>query len=332
MPHDAHHALSPDAAEPGSTEIGQATALTAHVTTLSVACAAVLIVLKFAAWWFSGSVAILASLADSGLDLLAALLTFGAVRYAAVPPDSDHRYGHGKAEAFSSLIQSGLVFASAVLIGKEAVQRVLHPLALSHQGAAMTVMFVSLALTGLLVWSQTHLLSQTASVAVSGDRTHYIADIASNVAALAGIAAATLLNAPWIDALAGLAVAAWLFVGAVGVFRNSADQLLDHELSTQARDRILALVCQDPAIMHVHELRTRASGPYVHIQMHAELPPSMTLERAHQIIVAAERRLLEIYPAADILIHADPHGRAEPHGGAFSEHYEHLETPEETTG
>jgi len=58
----------------------------------------------------------------------------------------------------------------------------------------------------------------------------------------------------------------------------------------------------------------------------------MTLERAHQIIVAAERRLLEIYPAADILIHADPHGRAEPHGGAFSEHYEHLETPEETTG
>ena len=80
-----------------------------------------LIAIKAAAWLASGSVALLASLADSGLDLLAALATFFAVRYAAAPPDAEHRYGHGKAEAFASLMQAGLVFASAALIGQEAI-------------------------------------------------------------------------------------------------------------------------------------------------------------------------------------------------------------------
>jgi cation diffusion facilitator family transporter len=320
------------AAQPGTTDIDETTALTAHATRLSVACAAVLILLKLGAWALSGSVAMLASLADSALDLMAALLTFFAVRYAAVPPDSDHRYGHGKAEAFASLVQSGLVFASAVLIGWEAIQRLLHPAALSHEGVAAVVMLISLAVTGFLVWRQTRILNHAASVAVAGDRAHYLADIAANLAALIGIAGAALLNAAWIDALAGLVVAVWLLLGAASVLRSSSHQLLDRELSDEARERIRTLAGHDPSILHIHELRTRASGPYVHIQMHVELPPTMTLEQAHQIIIGAEKRVLEAFPAADILIHADPHGRAEPHGGAFPEHTEGEEISEETPG
>jgi cation diffusion facilitator family transporter len=261
-------------------------------------------------------------MADSGLDVLAALATFFAVRYAAVPPDADHRFGHGKAEAFASLVQSGLVFLSAGLIGWDAMIHILKPAPLSHEGVAMAVMVVSLVLSAALVWAQTRVLRRTASVAVSGDRAHYLADVASNIAALIGIAAAALLHAAWIDALAGLAVAAWLLWGAIGVFHTSSYQLLDHELSADARERIRVLAGDDPNILHIHELRTRASGPYVHIQMHAELPPSMTLETAHHIIVSAERRVLKEFPAADILIHADPFGRAEPHGGAFPEQYD----------
>jgi cation diffusion facilitator family transporter len=318
--------------EPGSQSVAQSTALTSRITTLSVSCAVILIVLKLAAWWFSGSIAVLASLADSGLDILAALGTFFAVRYAAAPPDSDHRFGHGKAEAFASLVQSGLVFASSVLIGWEAVQHILKPLPLAHEGWALAVMIVSLVLSGGLVAAQTRVLRRTASVAVSGDRAHYVADIGSNIAALVGIGAAALLHQPWIDALAGLVVAAWLFWGAVEVFRTSSHQLLDHELSAEARERIRALAGDDPSILHIHEMRTRASGPYVHIQMHAELPPTMTLDAAHRVIVAAERRVLEAFPAADILIHADPFGRAEPHGGAFAAHYEGSDAPEDSSG
>jgi divalent metal cation (Fe/Co/Zn/Cd) transporter len=101
-------------------------AATRRVALLSVATAAILIVVKAIAWRASGSVAILASLSDSALDLIASLITVYAVRYAAEPPDAEHRFGHGKAEAFSSLMQGGLVFASGALIGREAISALLH--------------------------------------------------------------------------------------------------------------------------------------------------------------------------------------------------------------
>src|ERR1700729_555047 len=126
-------------------------ALTRRITTLAVAGASVLTVLKALVWFASDSVSILASLADSGLDLVAALGTFFAVRYAAAPPDDEHRYGHGKAEAFASLLQAGLVFASAALVGQAAISHLLHPVPISRQGWDMAVMGVSILLTGLLV-------------------------------------------------------------------------------------------------------------------------------------------------------------------------------------
>jgi cation diffusion facilitator family transporter len=157
-------------------------------------------------------------------------------------------------------------------------------------------------------------------VAVSGDRAHYAADLASNVIALAGIGASAWLGLEGLDAAAALVIAALLLWGAVGVFRQASNQLMDHELSDEARAEIVRLVTEDPRLTDVHQLRTRASGPYIHMQMHVDLDPQLSLEDAHQVIVAAEKRVLAGFPSADIIIHADPRGRAEPHGGAFAEH------------
>jgi ferrous-iron efflux pump FieF len=294
-------------------------ALTRRVTTLSVIVAAVLIAVKLAAWSASGSIALLASLADSGLDLVASLVTFWAVRYAAAPPDAEHRFGHGKAEAFASLTQAGLVFASGALVGEEAIRHLIAPRPVQAEGWAMAVVVVSTVLTIGLMYAQSQVLKRTGSVAVSGDRAHYAADLASNVIVFVGIGAAALTGWVRVDAAAGLLVALWLVWGAVGVFRQAANQLMDHELSDEARARIVAVMTADPRVKGVHQLRTRASGPYVHIQMHADLDPDLSLEAAHAIVVAAERRVLEAFPAADIIIHPDPRGRAEPHGGAFAE-------------
>jgi cation diffusion facilitator family transporter len=293
--------------------------MTRGVTLLSVATALVLVVAKLAAWRVSGSVALMASTADSALDLLASSATFFAVRYAAAPPDAEHRYGHGKAEAFASLVQAGLVFASAALIAQEAVSRLVDPRPVSQEGWALAVMILSMALTGGLILAQTWLLRRTRSVAVSADRAHYAADLASNFVALAGIGAVAALGWPALDAAAALIVAGILLWGAVSVFRESSDQLMDHELPGADRARIIALAMRDGAILDVHQVRTRAAGPIVHIQMHAALDPELSLEAAHHIVVAAEKRILAQYPAADIIIHADPRGRAEPHGGAFAE-------------
>jgi len=293
--------------------------LTRRVTLLSVAVAAVLVTIKAVAWIASGSTALLASMADSGLDLIASLATAFAVRFAATPPDAEHRFGHGKAEAFASLLQAGLVFASAALIVREAIGHFAEPHPLRHGGWAVGVMAVSTVLTLLLVAAQSRVLRQTASVAVAGDRAHYLSDLASNIVALAGIAAAAWLGVTGFDATAAIVVAALLLWSAIGVFGEAANQLMDHELPEDQRAEIVRLASADPRLTDVHQLRTRASGPYVHMQMHVALDPDLTLDAAHQVVVAAEKRILEAFPAADIIIHADPRGRAEPHGGAFAE-------------
>jgi ferrous-iron efflux pump FieF len=308
-----------DKAAFGALPIAESAALTRKVTRLSVTVAVILSLLKLAAVIASGSIAVLASLADSALDIIAALGTFLAVRYAAAPPDREHRYGHGKGEAFASLLQAGLVFASAALVGQEAVRHLIRPDPIKDETWALGVMAVSLALTAVLLRAQGKVLKQTRSVAVSGDRTHYLMDLVSNVAALIGIGAAALFHSPRVDAAAGLVVAGWLVWGAVMVFRDASEQLLDHELPDGARAEIVSRMTSDPRVRGVHQLRTRASGPYVHIQMHADLDPGLSLDDAHKVVVAAEKRVLEAFPAADIIIHPDPQDRAEPHGGAFAE-------------
>lgn len=305
------HGLSP----------AESAALTRRVTLLSVGTAAVLVTIKAVAWIASGSVALLASMADSGLDLVASLITFFAVRYAAEPPDAEHRFGHGKAEAFSSLVQAGMVFASAALIGQEAIRHLFQAHPLTHEGWAIAVMAVSTVLTFVLIAAQTQVLRQTSSVAVSGDRAHYATDLASNLIALVGIGASALFGLNNLDAVAALAVTGLLLWGAVSVFREAANQLMDHELPQEQRARVVELITEDDRLTDVHQLRTRSSGPYVHMQMHVDLDPALTLEEAHAVIVAAEKRLLAVFPSADIIIHADPKGRAEPHGGAFAEHH-----------
>ena len=105
----------------------------------------------------------------------------------------------------------------------------------------------------------------------------------------------------------------------MGVLRDAADHLLDRALPAEDQARILELVLADPRILGAHQLRTRASGTVWMIQMHVDLDPELTLEAAHEIVVGAERRILAEHPQADIIIHPDPKGRAEPHGGAFGE-------------
>jgi cation diffusion facilitator family transporter len=295
------------------------TRLTTRAAGASLAVAITLIALKSWAWWISGSVAMLASLADSALDLAASVITFFAVRYAAAPPDREHRFGHGKAEAFAGLLQGGLVGISGVLIGLEAMPRFANATPIPHSAEGLLVMAASIALTAALVTYQTRAVRRTGSVATRADRLHYVGDIAANAVVIAGIFAGAYLGVTWADPVAAIVVAVLLVVGALKVAREAADHLLDREVADDVRARIRALAEADKRILHVHELRTRTSGPYLHVQFHAELNPALSLEEAHRIVVAAEERIRAEFPTADIIIHPDPEGRAEPHG---HEHFE----------
>jgi cation diffusion facilitator family transporter len=306
-----------DEGGPGRIDPGQAAAITRNAAVLSVGVALFLILLKGWSWIVSGSVGMLASLADSTLDLAASLFTYFAVRYAAVPPDREHRFGHGKAESFAGLFQAGLVAVSGGLIAVEAIKRMFDGQPVAHASEAIGVMAISIAATAALVWAQGRAIAQTGSVATQGDRAHYAADLIANVAVIVGIALSGFLGWAWADAAMGLFVAAWLAHGAWKVARQSADHLMDRELSDGARAQIQSLALEGGDIIAVHDLRTRAAGPYVHIQFHADLDPDLPLRRAHTIIVAAEARIRVAFPGADVIIHPDPVDAAEPHGHEY---------------
>lgn len=277
-----------------------------RITMLSVSVAVVLVTIKAFAYGASGSVSILASLTDSALDLAASVGTYFAVRWAAAAPDAGHRYGHGKAESLAALVQSGLVMASAVFIGLEAVRRIFNPQPVSGGGWAIGVMVLSIGLTAWLIWQQSRAIKTSGSVAVTGDRAHYSADLAANVVVLIGIISGSLLKAPGLDAAAGLVVAVWLGWGATGLLKTAAGHLLDAAAPDDDRNGIAAAVLDDARIRNVHQLRTRISGNTLMVQMHVDLDASLSLAEAHGIVDAAEKRVLNRYPHADIIIHADP--------------------------
>lgn len=315
-PGDTHTNVSEthSSSGPGRLPPEKAAKITRTAARLSVATAIVLTIIKLIAWVMSDSVGMLSSLADSALDLTASAVTLFAIGYAATPPDAEHRFGHGKAEGFASLFQAMLVLVSATLVAREAVGRLIDPEPVQHSGLAMGVMVISIILTTILIRAQTRAVAKTGSVAVAGDRAHYMSDLLANAAVIVGIGVAAFTGFERADALAGLAVALWLGWAAYEVFRGSWDLLMDRELPDAARAHIFELAADDNRLLGVHQLRTRAMGPGVQIQFHADLDPDLSLEAAHRIIVAAERRIMAEYPGADVLIHADPKGRAEPHG------------------
>jgi cation diffusion facilitator family transporter len=287
-----------------------AQASTRAVTRLAVGVALVLIVLKAFALGASGSVSILATLADSTLDLVASLGVFFAVRWVALPGDEGQDDGgQARGEALAALVQAGLVFAAALFVGWEAVQRIFDPRPITSGYWSVLVVLISIALTGWLVWMQGRAIRRSGSVAVKADRSHYTADLGANVVVLIGVISGAWLSAPGLDAAAGLVIAVWLFWGGLTLLRTAADHLADKALPEADRAAITTAVLADPRISGVRQLRARLAGRTVMIRMRVELDPTLTLDAAHAIVAAAETRLLTGFPSADILIHPDPRGR-----------------------
>lgn len=288
--------------------------ITVIAATASVSVALILTIIKAVAANSSGSNAVLASLADSFLDLVASGVTLFSVRFAQTPPDEEHRFGHGKAEALAGVFQAGLVAVSCILIAISSIDRLIHPKPLQLEGAAIGVMVVSIIFTTALVVFQSWALRQTTSIATKGDRAHYMSDLLSNVVALLGIVIASSFHWLYADALAGLFIAVWLLWGAWHIATEAADHLLDKEASKEMRLKIAQIAKNDDRVLGIHDLRTRISGPWLHIQFHLDLPADIALIDAHVIVVAAEDRIRQEFPDADIIIHPDPEEAGEFHG------------------
>ncbi len=277
----------------------------------SVAMALILISLKLWAWYATDSVALLSSLADSLLDLVASLITLFAVKVAVSPADREHRFGHGKSEGIAGLAQALIVTGSAAYVGVEAVTRLLAPSPIMQPGLGLGVMFVSLVLTVGLVVFQGFVVRQTGSLAISADAVHYKADILTNVAVLGAIFASVQWQWHILDPLLGLVVVALILLAVRIIAMDAIDVLLDRELPEEDRQRIKDVVVTHPGVKGIHDLRTRSSGAAQFIQFHLELDAEISLVEAHEICDAVESDVQSKFPGAEVLIHADPYGLLE---------------------
>jgi len=299
---------------PGRLPARDSSRITRRITAFSIVVGVILISTKLIVFRESGSIGILSSLVHSALDFVAALSSFFAVRYAAKPPDAKFRFGRGKAEGFSAILQVCLIVLGAVHLLGEAANRLTNPQAITHGGYAIAVMVFAIVLTTWLLIAQSWAIRATGSLAVRGDRAHYTADMLANVAVIVGILLTSYTDFLWADALVGFGIAFWLFYTAYKVGRLAWSQLMDAELSEKEQALIRNLALKDKRINGVHDLRTRASGPHVHIQMQLNLDDDLSLHEAHEIVIAAEGRMMEAYPAADILIHPHPKSCQKLHG------------------
>jgi ferrous-iron efflux pump FieF len=274
----------------------------------SISVAVFLVLLKFFAYLATDSISVLASLADSALDVIASGINLLAIHSALTPADREHRFGHGKAEPLAGLAQFAFIGGSAVFLVIEASERFVKPQAVDHGVVGIVVMVISIVLTGALVAYQRYVTRATNSLAVHADSAHYAGDLLTNMGVIVGIVLAAYFNLPLADPLIGIAIAAVLAWSAWSVFRGSYDQLMDRELPDDTRERIKAVVRAHPEIISLHDLRTRMAGAHMFIQLHIELDPRMSLTRAHQVSDEVELQLCEAFPGAQVIIHQDPAG------------------------
>jgi len=279
-----------------------------RATTAAVSVALVLIALKLAAWLITDSVSLLSSLADSAMDALASLVNLFAVRHALQPADSEHRFGHGKAEPLAGLGQAAFISASGVYLIFEAVNRLIEPRAIEQGALGLGVMVFSIAVTGALVAYQRSVVRRTDSLAIRADSVHYATDILVNAGVIVSLLLVMFLDWGAADPIVALIIAGFIIYSAFRIARESLNHLMDRELPDADRDRIKKIALNHPSVIDCHDLKTRAAGLNSFIQLHISMDGGLTLDESHIISDAVEQDILDAFPNAEVIIHADPEG------------------------
>ena len=277
----------------------------------SVAVALSLLVIKSYAAFHTGSVAMLGSLADTGLDLLASLVTLYGVKLAAEPADHDHRFGHGKAEALAALFQVVLITVSAIGIAWRAVERFSAPSVNEDASLGIGVSVLAIGATALLLAYQRSVIRKTGSVAILADNVHYQSDVLLNVAVIAALVLDQYVGIAGADPVFGIAIAAWLVWGAFKASSQAIDMLMDKEWPEDQRAAFVEVAARQPGIRGIHDFRTRRSGSHDFAQFHMEVDSKLTVAAAHEIVERVERALHDVFPRVETLIHLDPEGHVD---------------------
>jgi cation diffusion facilitator family transporter len=274
---------------------------------VSIATAAGLATLKFAAGLATGSMAVLASAVDSLLDLLMSAVNFFAIRQAAQPADENHPFGHGKFETVATLIQALVIAGSGLWIIFESVRRLQQGVSPSRLGGGISVLLLGTVVSLLLARYLRRIARETDSSALAADALHFAMDVYTNLALVVGLAVIHFARTPWLDPVLSLLVACYILFEALRLVRHALRDVLDEELPEAVRQEVQRLIeAHQGDLLDYHSLRTRRAGSQKIMDFHLTVCKHLTVEDAHAIADHLEKRIEQDIRGADVTIHIEP--------------------------
>jgi cation diffusion facilitator family transporter len=282
---------------------------TRKMALLSIAASIVTLLLKFGAYFLTGSVSLLSDAAESLVNLTAGLVAFGALTLADKPADDDHAYGHGKAEYFSSGVEGVLILVAAVAIIATAVERFLSPVPLRELGPGL---LASIAASGINFAVARIMLKAAArhdSITLEADARHLLTDVWTSAGVVAGLAVVMFAPPAWqvLDPIMAVLVALNIVGTGIGLLRRSWDGLMDKSLpDAELRELEGAIRAQLPSDASYHGIKTRKSGARRFVEFHLTLPGHTSVDASHNLCDRVENAIGLALPRVHVTIHVEP--------------------------
>ncbi len=283
----------------------------------SVAASVATLILKFGAWWATGSVGLLSDALESVVNISAAVMALAAVTLAYRPADSDHAYGHGKAEYLSAGAEGLLILLAATGISWAAITRFMHPAELARLGPGLVVAVAAGLVNLLTARVMLKAAKRFDSITLEADARHLLTDVWTSAGLVAGLAVLLVAPPSWriIDPILALVMAANIVRTGISLVRRSLGGLMDQSLPDSEIDAIGMAIHTASGGAHFHALRTRKAGPRRFIDFHLLLPGTTTVQESHDLCQAVETELKRIFPNPQITIHVEPVEDPKSHDG-----------------
>jgi cation diffusion facilitator family transporter len=283
--------------------------LKSRAAAISIAANAALIVFKLVVGIFSGSIALVSEALHSSSDLVAAVITFYAVRKADEPPDAGHRYGHEKVENLSGVIEALLIIAAAAVIIYESLRKIISGPSLDHIWLAIGVMALSGVVNIIISRGVLYPTARrTQSAALEADAANHLTDVYTSFGVCAGLLLVKITGWPYFDPIVAIAVALLIVRTGFRLVLQSTRVLLDETLPEEELELIRAVVAEHRGnlIWGYHKLRARQAGSRRHIDLHITVDDGLTVRAAHETAEHIEADIRAAVPNADVLVHIEP--------------------------
>jgi cation diffusion facilitator family transporter len=265
--------------------------------------------LKMLAWWVTGSVALLSDGLESSVNVVAAVIAYAMIGYAAKPADADHPFGHHKAEYFSAVIEGVLIVLAALLIIWEAIPEMMAPVLLNAPTLGLAINFAAGVVNAIWAYVLIRAGSRHRSPALRADGQHILSDVVTSVGVLVGLLLAIATGYAILDPLLAVIVAGNILFQGWKVISRSVDGLMDRAVPADEEEAIKAAIAANAGgSLGVHDLKTRQAGPAIFVDFHMVVPEAMAVGDAHDICDRIEEAIRVVHSGAEIAIHVEPEG------------------------